>query len=151
VVAVSVTVVAPARPAPPEDPLPLGAPAVVDTVVDVTGVWEEVVLVDVSVPVVAACDEEATADVRAVRVVGVAPVPDPLAEPDPDPHADTPAPAVRMSATHSDRRCPRRIMSRRSGPGYCRPSRASRTSVTASGKTTAMTERNCSVCCSVVP
>ncbi len=37
------------------------------------------------------------------------------------------------------------------GLGYCRPSRASRTSVTASGKITAITERSCSACCSVVP
>ena len=35
--------------------------------------------------------------------------------------------------------------------GYCRPCRASRTSVTASGKTVAMTARICSACCSTVP
>jgi phospholipid/cholesterol/gamma-HCH transport system permease protein len=37
------------------------------------------------------------------------------------------------------------------GADYCRPSRASRTSVTASGKTTAMTLRICCACSSVVP
>ena len=38
-----------------------------------------------------------------------------------------------------------------SGPADCRPERASRTSVTASGKTVAITWRICWACCSAVP
>jgi hypothetical protein len=111
---------------------------------------------------VAVVDELAAVPVPGVGCVGVGFVPDACERPtvvvspvpvpavDPDPQAlsaSTP-----RTAANARRLRRKDIMSEPSGGrGYCRPSRASRTRVTASGKTTAMTERNCSVCCSVVP
>jgi hypothetical protein len=83
--------------------------------------------------------EDETVDcVVAAAVVAAVPLLDVVCE--------LPQPAAASATTTAPKPRIETRMKTTSRAGYCRPSRASRTSVTASGKMIAITERNCSVC-----
>jgi hypothetical protein len=133
----------PPSPCPPTDPPPL--PESVEVTVD--GAAEVAELAGVPAPDVVCVAEVFAPDVR--EWLTVAMVRDPVigAEPAPQALSDVLSASAPTRAPIDRRPCRTDIMIAASvGCGYCRPSRASRTSVTASGNTTAMTERNCSVC-----